>query len=191
MPKSSNKRKNGKKVKSMEKTYYSPFKVTQAMVNEAIETFERFELVIEMKLPFGNADLDDMYCIRDIFNLAQIALLSRDWIEQKDKDEFLPLFIEAAWAVHDSTMRASEAGRKTITCKGDELQKIRDFAIPAAALIKDSFETCPRRMIKEWRVMQLIHEKNGGHIQMSEVEIKRLLDSIVGKAGNYINWRKK
>lgn len=134
------------------KTWLSPFKLSAEGIQGVRDVFRLFELAIEIKLPNGDCDDDDISCIMDLFNLCTVGMASREWLDEKEVADIRPIYAKALFALAAVAERKKEIGR--YVCKGDELTLIRDMAVVAGTFIQDSLNICPRRLLKEWLAMR-------------------------------------
>ena len=191
MPVSKKKRKNGKVKKSVQKTYFvlSTFdKKSIAAITNAITTAE---IAIEQKLHRGECSYNDLGCVRDVSDAAQIALLNRKCFDDDVVNEFLPLFIKCTESIYAVAKRAQAKNTDKMVCDAEELEAIRDYFIPSAQLVKDSFENCPRVMLHEWEYMLKLHEecKDKPFIELTRTQVRKGIQAMVGNAGYYIQKR--
>lgn len=191
MPVSKKKRKNGKVKKSVQKTYFvlSTFdKNSIAAITNAITTAE---IAIEQKLHRGECSYNDLGCVRDVSDAAQIALLNRKCFDDDVVNEFLPLFIKCTESIYAVAKRAQAKNTDKMVCHAEELEAIRDYFIPSAQLVKDSFEHCPRVMLHEWEYMLKLHEecKDKPFIELTRTQVRKGIQAMVGNAGYYIQKR--
>lgn len=190
MPVSKTKRKTGKKVSSAPRSYFAMHNIQKENIEQINSAITTAELIVEHKLPRGECTYADVRMIRDIFDAAQIALLNRKCFDDKTVDEFMKIFIDGLENLYSGYTRAYARKAKTIVYTGAELQAIRDNIIPAASLLKDSFETCPRLMLREWELMLKIQsECQEERIEINRKQVRNMMDSMVGKAGYYIKKR--
>lgn len=157
------------------KRYMSPFAVKTNELEHLKQDFQRFSLTCEITLPAGTCSADDVYCMRDWFNLVKIALLfpkERTWLQDTIDVviERYNLDVEPTpEAVYAEAVKAGESVRQlgvrglergNFVCKSDELNAIRDFALFAGPIIQLSLDLCPRRTMKEYLAMkELVHGK--------------------------------
>ena len=174
MPKSKKPRKKG-----YAKTYFSPFKVKSEHIEHMKELFAKFSLVAEIKLPRGTCTHGDMMCIRDVFNMSAIAMMTRPWLDQDAIASIKEDFNRAAKAVSAVIVRGEERGR--FVCTGEELTSIQDMCAVANDLIVSSFDECPRRQLKEWAVMKHLLGESKDIYSQDVADIKRLVDTVASR----------
>ena len=151
MPKSKSKR--GKRYTP--KQVFSPYRLRQCDLEKLKDDFRRFELICELKLPAGNATVEELRILRDWFNVTKLILLfpkERHWLDAVAIGEIVDLIEKASVAVREVTIRGAKNGR--CVCKADELNAIRDFAEIAGEVVQKSIELCPRRFIKEYLALK-------------------------------------
>lgn len=173
MPKSKSKR--GKKY--VPKQVFSPYRLRQIDIDFIKDAFQKFEMICELKLPTGNATVEEMRCLRDFFNVTKIILLfpeERHWLDVEAIAYYTELMEMAAVAVREVTIRGTKTGR--CVCKADELNAIRDFACIAGEVCQMSIELCPRRFIKEYLAMKDLTRDTIGRIRLSEKVVKAAID---------------
>lgn len=173
MPKSKSKR--GKRY--TQKQVFSPFRIRACDIEKLKDDFLKFEMICEMKLPVGNATVDEMRCLRDWFNVTKIILLfpeERHWLDTEAIAYYIELMEKASVAVREVTIRGTKTGR--CVCKADELNAIRDFACIAGEVCQMSIELCPRRFIKEYLAMKDLTRDKIGRIQLTVQTIRQAID---------------
>ena len=167
MPKSKKPRK-----KSRPKSYYSPFLLKGEDMDMMREVVLRFELITEMKLHRGECDAVDMNILRDMLNVTCIGLVSRE-----ERAEYAMAvhedFRKAAHALSAVIKRGKESGR--FVCTADELNTLRDVVALAGDHLHDSIDNCPRRFLREWRVMQELKNKAAALSEYDASNVKRLV----------------
>ena len=159
------------------KQVFSPFKIRSIDLEKLQDDFRKFELVCELKLPTGNATVEEMRCIRDFFNITKIILLfpeERYWLDAEAIGQITDLIETASVAVREVTIRGTKTGH--CVCKADELNAIRDFAEIAGDVVQKSIELCPRRFIKEYLAMKDLTRDTIGRIRLSEKVVKAAID---------------
>ena len=191
MPVSKKTRKKGTVKKSAPRTYFTMNTFNRESLNLIINAITRAEIAIEQKLHRGECSHNDFGCVRDVMDAAQIALLHRKCFDQETVNEFVPLFIKGTEAIYAVARRAQERNSDRLTCTAEEIEAIRDYFIPAAQLVKDSFEECPRTMLHEWELMLKLHVRatDKPFVVLSRAEVRKEIQSMVGNAGHYIKKR--
>lgn len=53
--------------------------------------FQDFELITELKFPTGEANMDDMCCVRDVLNLCTLGMVTRDWLDRDEVKDCTPI----------------------------------------------------------------------------------------------------
>ena len=194
MPVSKNKRKkSGTKKPSAERTYFTVSTFNKERIGTIVNAITMAELAVEMKLHKGECSVSDIGAVRDVMDAAQIALLNRKCFTQEQVNEFVPLFIKGTEAVYAIWHRAGERKSDKLIGTAEEIEAIRDYFIPAAQLVKESFETCPRTMLHEWELMLKLHVRatDKPFVVLSRAEVRKEIQSMVGNAGHYIKKRYK
>lgn len=191
MPRSVNKRKNGKVKKSVPKTYFVMSTFNKKSIATIVDAITSAEVAVEMKLHRGKCSYNDLGAVREVSDAAQIALLNRDCFSDETVDEFIPLFIKCTEAIYAVARRAKERKDGKLVCNADELEHIRDHFIPAAQLVRESFKSCPRIMLHEWEFMLKQHEeaKDKPFIELTRAQVRKGIQAMVGNAGHYIKKR--
>lgn len=181
MPKSKSKR--GKRYTP--KQVFSPYRLRQCDLEKLKDDFRKFELICELKLPAGNATVEELRILRDWFNVTKIILLfpeERHWLDVEAITYYTELMEMAAVAVREVTIRGAKTGR--CVCKADELNAIRDFACIAGEVCQMSIELCPRRFIKEYLAMKDLTRDTIGRIRLSEKIVKAAIDKYTSDVKN-------
>lgn len=193
MPKSTKKRKNGKVKKSVQKTYFVMSTFNKNSIKAITDAILMAELAVEQKLHRGECSYNDLGCVRDVSDAAQIALLNRKCFTQETLDEFIPLFIKCTEAIYAVARRAQDRKDGKLICNAEEIEHIRDHFIPAAQLVRDSFENCPRIMLHEWEFMLKLHEEaqDKPFVELTRAQVRKGIQDMVGNAGYYIQKRYK
>lgn len=175
---SKNKRKNGKTGKKyVQKQVFSPYRLRQCDLEQIKDDFRKFEMICEMKLPTGNATVEEMRCLRDFFNVTKIILLfpeERYWLDAEAIAQIADLIETASVAVREVTIRGTKTGH--CVCKADELNAIRDFAEIAGDVVQKSIELCPRRFIKKYLAMKDLTRDKIGRVRLTEKIVKQAID---------------
>lgn len=193
MPVSKNKRKSGTKKRSVERTYFTMATFNGDKIKTIVDAITMAELAVEMKLHKGECSVSDIGAVRDVMDAAQIALLNRKCFTSEQVNEFVPLFVKGTEAIYAIWHRAGERKSDKLIGTAEEIEAIRDYFIPAAALVRESFETCPRTMLHEWELMLKLHVRatDKPFVVLSRTEVRKELQSMVGNAGYYIKKRYK
>ena len=193
MPVSKNKRKSGTKKRSVERTYFTMATFNGDKIKTIVDAITMAELAVEMKLHKGECSVSDIGAVRDVMDAAQIALLNRKCFSSEQVNEFVPLFVKGTEAIYAIWHRAGERKSDKLIGTAEEIEAIRDYFIPAAALVRESFETCPRTMLHEWELMLKLHVRatDKPFVVLSRTEVRKELQSMVGNAGYYIKKRYK
>ena len=191
MPVSKKKRKSGKVHKSESRTYFVMSTFNKERIGTIVGAITMAELAIEMKLHKGECTYNDMGAVRDVLDASQIALLNRRCFTQEQVDEFVPLFVKATESIYAIAKRAQERNTDRLIGTADEVAAIRDYFIPAAALVRESFEVCPRTMLHEWELMLKLHLKatDKPFVELSRAQVRKEIQNMVGNAGHYIQKR--
>lgn len=191
MPVSKNKRKSGQKKLSIERTYFTMATFIKDKIATIVDAITMAELAVEMKLHKGECSASDIGAVRDVMDAAQIALLNRKCFTDEQVNEFVPLFVKGTQAIYDMWHRAGERKSDKLIGTAEEVEAIRDYFIPAASLVRESFEVCPRTMLHEWELMLKLHVRatDKPFVVLSRSEVRREIQSMVGKAGYYIKKR--
>ncbi len=159
------------------KQVFSPYRLRQCDLDKLKDDFRKFEMLVELTLPKGNATVEDMRCLRDWFNVVKIILLfpeERYWLDPIAIGQITDLIEKASVAVRDVTIRGEEKGR--CICTGEELNAIRDFAEIAGDVVQTSIELCPRRFIKEYLASKDLVRDKIGRVRLSEKIVKAAID---------------
>ena len=159
------------------KQVFSPYRLRQIDLDFIKDAFQKFELICELKLPSGNATVEEMRCLRDWFNVVKIILLfpeERHWLDAEAIGKITDLIETASVAVREVTIRGTKTGH--CVCKADELNAIRDFAEIAGEVCQKSVELCPRRFIKEYLAMRDLTRDAIGRIRLNEKVVKAAID---------------
>ena len=193
MPVSKKKRKNGKVKKSVQKTYFVMSTFNKNSIKAITDAIIMAELAVEQKLHRGECSYNDLGCVRDVSDAAQIALLHRKCFEQETINEFVPLFIKCTEAIYAVARRAQGRKDGKLICNSEEIEHIRDHFIPAAQLVRDSFENCPRVMLHEWELMLKLHDESQDKpfVELTRSHVRKGIQDMVGNAGYYIQKRYK
>ena len=193
MPVSKNKRKSGMKKRSVERTYFTMSTFNGDKIKTIVDAITMAELAVEMKLHKGECSVSDIGAVRDVMDAAQIALLNRKCFSSEQVNEFVPLFVKGTEAIYAIWHRAGERKSDKLIGTAEEIEAIRDYFIPAAALVRESFETCPRTMLHEWELMLKLHVRatDKPFVVLSRTEVRKEIQSMVGNAGHYIKKRYK
>lgn len=191
MPVSKNKRKSGQKKRSIERTYFTMATFNKDKIATIVDAITMAELAVEMKLHKGECSASDIGAVRDVMDAAQIALLNRKCFTDEQVNEFVPLFVKGTQAIYDMWHRAGERKSDKLIGTAEEVEAIRDYFIPAASLVRESFEVCPRTMLHEWELMLKLHVRatDKPFVVLSRSEVRREIQSMVGNAGHYIRKR--
>ena len=192
MPKSDNKRKkSGQKKRSAERTYFQLSTFNRDKIKTIIDAITMAELAVELKLHSGDCSYNDIGCVRDVMDAAQIALLNRKCFTQEQVNEFVPLFVKGTESIYSICRRAQDRNSDRLVGTAEEIEAIRDHFIPAAALVRESFEVCPRTMLHEWELMLKLHIKatDKPFVELSRAQVRKEIQSMVGNAGYYIQRR--
>ena len=191
MPVSKNKRKSGQKKRSAERTYFTMSTFNKEKISTIIDAITMAELAVELKLHKGECSVTDIGAVRDVMDAAQIALLNRKCFTNEQVNEFCPLFVKGTEAIYNIWHRAGERNSDKLIGTAEEVSAIRDYFIPAAQLVRESFQTCPRTMLHEWELMLKLHIRTTDKpfVVLSRSEVRREIQSMVGNAGHYIQKR--
>lgn len=191
MPVSKKKRKSGLKKRSEERTYFTMSTFNKDKIETIVNAITMAELAVEMKLHKGECSVSDIGAVRDVMDAAQIALLNRKCFTNEQVNEFCPLFVKGTEAIYNIWHRAGERKTDKLIGTAEEVSAIRDYFIPAAQLVRESFETCPRTMLHEWEFMLKLHVRvtDKPFVVLSRSEVRKGIQSMVGNAGHYIKKR--
>ena len=150
MPRSSRPRK-----KHQPRLALSPASVSDKAVAGMREAFRTLETSMRLTLPTGAVHPGDMAMLEDAFNAFGVALVHRREVsgakeylfEMAENREAVEAFLRAKTALHTLNLRRRDTSIKG--AKGDELKAIFQGFDVIFPFIDESFEKCPRLMVKE------------------------------------------
>ena len=148
---------------------FSPMKVEQ------IKTlFESIETRILLKLREGQCEIDEMRCVRDVFNVTLFTMMHRlneftdGWPLQEISEQILQAGIDTAHTIE----RAKRIGH--VVCTGDEIGSICDTLEACTRFCRDQLEQCPGIFAVEMNASKVITDANEGRIRVT----KKLVDMV-------------
>ena len=115
------------------------------------DLFMKLDASVQMRLPLGIADVDDICIIRDFINLTQIGYITRGDRTDDEIADVIP------WLGHCGHTLMTLANRfkkiQKVICTGDELCEIRDVVSQIGPYLQDSIQHCPDTLMSEWMLM--------------------------------------
>lgn len=150
MPRSSRPRK-----KHQPRLALSPVSVSDRTVAGMREAFRTLETSMRLTLPTGAVHPGDMAMLEDAFNAFGVALVHRReasgakeyLFEMAENREAVEAFLRAKTALHTLNSRRRDTSIRA--ARGDELRAIFQGFDVIFPFIDQSFENCPRQMIRE------------------------------------------
>ena len=181
------KKRKGKK-KSVIKPRFTQFSLTHKMLEQLRELFGRMPLIVHIKLPKGTCTHDDISLVRDMINLLNAGLATRTWLDQDEREEVRGYINAAVQAMSSIIPRGRKAGH--YTCTGDELNALWAVEECVDAYIQDSLNTCPRRLLKEWRAVVELTRLRQGEETRTELIEDHVMQRMVNTIGATPWWEK-
>ena len=135
--------------------------------------FQDFELITELKFPTGEANMDDMCCVRD-------------WLDRDEVKDCTPIVNAAGDAIKACADRACDMNpdNPRFVFKGDELKAVRAGVAIAGPYIRESLETVPSRIVMEFYAMRHLTRGKDGRYAYTDEQLKR----AVLKQNDNIDW---
>lgn len=171
--------KNKKPRKKMRRADYA---VTQTSITKPYtdylqSEFWRVQAVAELKLQYGKCIAEDLWCMRDMFNLVGVAWLCRTDLDEEALAYAVPKHKAGAEALHNVTVRGQRNGDRFV-CSGDELRAILDGLEVCGQYIEYFIAHTPRQFTKEYFAMIKICLDKKGAFSVSEDAIKREINEV-------------
>lgn len=152
----------------------NPLARNEKYLDEVRTALSELELLVEMKLPQGNCNDDDMFHIRDFINWGIIAMVNRDEFNDEERASIIALCGIAAKDITTIQKRGRERNNSFI-CKAEELQHIRDIIPFLANFFRESLNTCPIRTAKEHQLMRKLSYSKVFPLKVTRSYIKKML----------------
>lgn len=148
--------------------------------------FQEFELITEFKFPTGEANMDDMCCVRDVLNLCTLGMVTRDWLDRDEVKDCTPIVNAAGDAIKRCADRACDMNpdNPRFVFKGDELKAVRAGVAIAGPFIRDSLDESPTRLILEFYAMRHLTRGKDGRYAYTDEQLKR----AVQQQNDNIDW---
>ena len=133
----------------------SSLTVVTPQVSSALRgEFRNLETALRLNFPAGAVPLEDLARLEDAFNAFGFAVVNRRETEGREflfemleNRDAISDFLTAKAAYHSYALRRKATGMKA--AKGDELKAIFKGFDVVFPFIDESFERCPRLMVKE------------------------------------------
>ena len=185
MPKSNNKRKNGKKVIQKPKKAISAIYLEKAAIEEVRDLFEKAQLRCELKLGTGLCTFDDVALFRDCLNISTWCLIYLDRILVKLSDEWWSenekVYEAAKDAFHTFYARGNaQGGNKNEAIRyvatGTELTAIKDGLVLAGQIVNVMLDEHPQTFMSLYVGMKRFLKGRGtGRLQFTASELEKAI----------------
>lgn len=185
MPKSNNKRKNGKKVIQKPKKAISAIYLEKAAIEEVRDLFEKAQLRCELKLGTGLCTFDDVALFRDCLNISTWCLIYLDRILKKLSDEWWAenekVYEAAKDAFHTFYARGNaQGGNKNEAIRyvatGTELTAIKDGLVLAGQIVNVMLDEHPQTFMSLYVGMKRFLKGRGtGRLQFTASELEKAI----------------
>ena len=185
MPKSNNKRKNGKKVIQKPKKAISAIYLEKAAIEEVRDLFEKAQLRCELKLGTGLCTFDDVALFRDCLNISTWCLIYLDRILKKLSDEWWSenekVYEAAKDAFHTFYVRGNaQGGNKNEAIRyvatGTELTAIKDGLVLAGQIVDVMLDEHPQTFMSLYVGMKRFLKGRGtGRLQFTASELEKAI----------------
>ena len=185
MPKSNNKRKNGKKVIQKPKKAISAIYLEKAAIEEVRDLFEKAQLRCELKLGTGLCTFDDVALFRDCLNISTWCLIYLDRILKKLSDEWWSenekVYEAAKDAFHTFYARGNaQGGNKNEAIRyvatGTELTAIKDGLVLAGQIVDVMLDEHPQTFMSLYVGMKKFLKGRGtGRLQFTASELEKAI----------------
>lgn len=185
MPKSNNKRKNGKKVIQKPKKAISAIYLEKAAIEEVRDLFEKAQLRCELKLGTGLCTFDDVALFRDCLNISTWCLIYLDRILVKLSDEWWSenekVYEAAKDAFHTFYARGNaQGGNKNEAIRyvatGTELTAIKDGLVLAGQIVDVMLDEHPQTFMSLYVGMKKFLKGRGtGRLQFTASELEKAI----------------
>lgn len=185
MPKSNNKRKNGKKVIQKPKKAISAIYLEKAAIEEVRDLFEKAQLRCELKLGTGLCTFDDVALFRDCLNISTWCLIYLDRILKKLSDEWWSenekVYEAAKDAFHTFYARGNaQGGNKNEAIRyvatGTELTAIKDGLVLAGQIVDVMLDEHPQTFMSLYVGMKRFLKGRGtGRLQFTASELEKAI----------------
>ena len=129
------------------------------------------------RLPRGNAEMLDIFHLRELLATTLVGVSSRGCFDQAEVDAAVPVLCEAAKMIHPIVERTKKTNGR-IVCKGEELNTILEAVDIAYSFITDSADVCPQTVAFEYMVaLKLIEGRDDtGEEPLSRAKVKRMME---------------
>ena len=185
MPKSNNKRKNGKKVIQKPKKAISAIYLEKAAIEEVRDLFEKAQLRCELKLGTGLCTFDDAALFRDCLNLSTWCLIYLDRILKKLSEEWWSenqkVYEAAKDAFHTFYARGNEKGGNKneavrYVATGTELTAIKDGLVLAGQIVNVMLDEHPQTFMSLYVGMKKFLKGRGtGRLLFTATELEKAI----------------
>lgn len=109
-------------------------------------------LLVETKLRAGNCVYEDFILMREFIHWGIIAISTRKGYEDASQDEVVNILDRAAEATM-SVQRRGLDNNNQFVCTADELSVIQDVFVFLDQFLRESLDTDPSLVYREWTVM--------------------------------------
>lgn len=191
MPKSKNKRKNGKATVQKNKRALSAIFLKQSAIDDVRQIFVEAQLKAEMKLGTGQCTFDDVALIRDCLNAGSWCLIYLDRITGDLNEEWFnsiqETFSKSKDAFHTFYWRGNNKGgvkdpTVRYVCTGDELTAIKDGVQVSCELIDDMLTNRPSIFLSLFFGMKKFLKGRGtGRLEFTAAELEKAIRKYAGR----------
>jgi hypothetical protein len=130
------------------------------LIGELKSQVNRVALFIEVTLPRGEVDDEQMHCIQDLFNWGGVVVYLRKLKGQEDaKNEFFEFYKNCLEALNDVMNRKKKGISTRYVCTSHELDLIRDVGADICRILNEALDIAPQRTVREFMaVKQLVDD---------------------------------
>lgn len=140
--------------------------------------FEHAELVTMLKLPTGEARMDDLCCIRDTLNLCLMGCMTRDWLDKDEVKAAEPVIRRAGMALMTSVDKCIDRNplQPRYVFTGDAIKAIQAGVAVAGPYINDSIDAIPGETVREFFAMKHLTRGKDARYAYSPEQLRRAID---------------
>lgn len=157
------------------------FSMTPEHASAISKEFEVAQIAAEMKLGFGKCTKEEMWKMRDIFNLVAVAWSTRSE-EELDTDainELQPEFLAGQNALADVMIKGfARRGEPVFICTGNQLQVILEGLHICGEFLEYSVRYTPQRLVKEYLALKSLLAGKEGKYSFSQSTLERAIEKV-------------
>lgn len=146
-------------------------------VDEIHAIVRRIELAVEIKLPHGTCDIDDVQSMRDALNFATILIYAGHRFDEnafeRENGDFWRKVIDA---FHSYYGRATK--KSIFVATGDELNALRDGFIMVGKIIHEQLEQEPVWCLKTFAYMKTLTDGKPGRIELDTTDLEKKVKRV-------------